>query len=289
MTRDEVITTLWQTGESGGVRRPYLYAVMDAAADDRIYPKLVEMQDEMEVACLYKGETAEALATVAPYLVRLNPNLRLFDWWWENGWGANWGIFAWSTASFETVYEHFRQHTKVRIEDGEVLIFRFYDPQAISEMLPLLVREQRSSLFGPMTRIAFAADGEALLQVDAEGSGTRMLLITKHQMQTLNERFRERFAENVIAELVGRYSPPADWDDLCDLSLSILDDIWLAGIDDADQIEFILDRCLANFCGRRPFPSVVLIRSVLADQTLPSTLKTHDLRRREIDHESPPT
>jgi hypothetical protein len=171
MTRDEAIATLWRTQENGGVRRPSLYAVVGAAADQRIHPKLVEMQDEMEVACLYKGETAEALATVAPYLVRLNPDLKFFDWWWETGWGKAWGIFAWSVASFETVYEHFRRHTKVRTEDGQVLIFRFYDPRVLTDVWSVLTPDQHRDLLGPAAWLA-AEDAERLTLFGSGSDGS---------------------------------------------------------------------------------------------------------------------
>lgn len=168
MTRDETIATLWRTEESGGIRRPYLYAVMDAAADECIYPKLAEMQDEMEVACLYKGETAEALATVAPYLIRLNPDLRFFDWWWENGWGKAWGIFAWSTASFETVYEHFRRLTRVRTEGGDVLLFRFYDPRLITAVTQVISQDQMAIFFGPLSHYWAGHENLRLLEINRE-------------------------------------------------------------------------------------------------------------------------
>lgn len=130
MTPQEAAARLWRTAESGGVLRPYLYAILDAAADERIYQKLLESQDETDIACLYQGQAAEALADLAPYLVRVTE--AFFSWWWDQDASGQWGIFLWSPVAFETLCTHVRALKTIQVEGGEELIFRFYDPRALS-------------------------------------------------------------------------------------------------------------------------------------------------------------
>ncbi|MEO5369640.1 MAG: DUF4123 domain-containing protein [Magnetococcus sp. DMHC-1] len=168
MTREEAISTLWQTQIMGGQRFPYLYAILDAAADERIYPNLVAMQDEVEVTCLFTGEMAEQVAAVAPYLLRMDLELKVFDWWWENGWGQNWGLFFWTSTSFGAVYEHCRSQTRVESE-GKTLLFRYWDPRVLEMVLGVMDDAQKREFFGPIRSFAVANDHEIVTYDSPKG------------------------------------------------------------------------------------------------------------------------
>ncbi len=65
---EKIINQIWQNAETDPSLQ--LYAILDAARDTRIYSRLAE--SELEVASLFRGEKAQELAAVAPYLVSLS-------------------------------------------------------------------------------------------------------------------------------------------------------------------------------------------------------------------------
>jgi hypothetical protein len=161
------IRCLWQLGPTETEPRdPYLYCVLDAAKDERIYPTLAAFAAEYEMASLYGGQAASDFATVAPYLVCLGTDVRLFDWIWREGWGRGWGIFAWSLSIFETVRDHFRRLTTVKLESGEVVLFRFYDPVVLDLFAPTFDAAQLAELIGPLN---------CLMTVGGDGAPERVL------------------------------------------------------------------------------------------------------------------
>jgi hypothetical protein len=150
--RERAIRTLWRLDEGEEKRLPYVWAVLDAARDERIYPTLCEFAKTREVMPLYSGRSATELAAVAPYLVCLGNDDVVFDWIWREGWTQHWGIFLWSSALPQRLREHFRRLTMVRTEDGETLLFRFYDPRVLSAFLPTCDEGQRRQVFGVVER-----------------------------------------------------------------------------------------------------------------------------------------
>ena len=102
--KQRAIDTLWQLdGRPGQPRAANLYAILDAARDERIYQGLRRLSGSEQVVGLYQGPTARELAGVAPYAVSLGLSDRVFDWIWDNGWGDSWGIFFWSLVSIDTL------------------------------------------------------------------------------------------------------------------------------------------------------------------------------------------
>src|SRR5690349_21700265 len=78
-----------------------VYAIVDAARDERIYPMLTG--SSCTYSCLYGRRSAVHLAQVAPYLVKLHPQAPYVRGLIENGWGGSWGVFLRSAAPFETL------------------------------------------------------------------------------------------------------------------------------------------------------------------------------------------
>jgi hypothetical protein len=154
---------LWCENIRGAGHDPELYALLDAARDPAIYRGLQGFAATEDIVCLYQGPTAAEMAAVAPYLVRIGPRTDVFDWLWDEGWGESWGIFIWSVATIEQLRAHFRKLTKVRTEDGKVLLFRFYDPDVLSIFLPTCTPAQIEEMFGPVMRFFMeASDGAAI-------------------------------------------------------------------------------------------------------------------------------
>jgi hypothetical protein len=70
---------MWCENVRGMGRDPDLYVLLDAARDRRIYGELQRLAKTQDVTCLYQGPSAEELAHVAPYLMRLGPRTDVFD------------------------------------------------------------------------------------------------------------------------------------------------------------------------------------------------------------------
>src|SRR5215813_7366619 len=149
--RDAAINALWHVPDADAARHPHLYAVLDAARDERIYEGLCRFEHDLMVASLYSGAAAEDLAAVCPYLVSVPPDLQFFEWLWQEGWGHRWGIFLWCTSTLDSVRNHLRRITKIATDDGRKLVFRFYDPGVLSTILPVLDTGQLREMFGPIS------------------------------------------------------------------------------------------------------------------------------------------
>jgi hypothetical protein len=162
--KQRAIRRLWQLDRSpGGRRLPYLYAILDAARDERIYGGLRRLAATEEILPLYEGRAATEMATVAPYLVCLGTDDRVFNWIWEEGWAESWGIFLWSLVSPERLRAHFRRMTMVQMENGQRLLFRFYDPRVLILFLPTCETSQQTEMFGPVNRFSIENNGGAAI------------------------------------------------------------------------------------------------------------------------------
>src|SRR5687767_9447498 len=85
---DHVIETLWPPGLPKGTS---VWAILDAARDERVYPAL--RQSKLEYICLYSGKLPDALRRAAPYIVELAPTYSFTRPLLEMGWGNSWGVF----------------------------------------------------------------------------------------------------------------------------------------------------------------------------------------------------
>ena len=118
----------------------HLYAIVDAAQDESLYALIQECPEQV---CLFAGTLAHPLELVAPYLVRLAPDTRLAREWQRTGWGMNWGILLRSARNLEELRRHFRQFLQAMLPDGQIVLFRFYDPRVFRTYLPTLKGEDR--------------------------------------------------------------------------------------------------------------------------------------------------
>jgi hypothetical protein len=168
---------LWQLGADQTWRAPYLYFIIDAARDRRIYPKLASLQKRVEIVSLYQGALARDLAEVAPYIFCLGSGESVFDWLWDQGWGRSWGIFLWSRGQdLASLRDHLRRLTMVELEGVGPVTFRFYDPRVLTSFIPTCSRAELAFLFGPVRRFIAETDAGASLtdfRREDDGSLTR--------------------------------------------------------------------------------------------------------------------
>jgi hypothetical protein len=140
-----------------------LFMVVDAARDPAVLPALARLETRVEMACLWQGEAAVALADVAPYLLAVPPGGEA-DGFVEAAWGCAWGIFAATGSPMAQLRRHLRRFALVRLPDGEVVNFRLYDPRVLRDFLPACDADQRALLFREVA---------AFLAEDATGTRIR--------------------------------------------------------------------------------------------------------------------
>lgn len=129
-----------------------LYAVLDAARDDRILTLIRESIDPYRT--LYEGIDGEALEHVAPYLVELLPNSSLLERLMREGWSKRWGIFIEYPGEFTELRRHLRRFLMVAdLETRKKFYFRFYDPVCLREFMPTSTPKQRAEFFGEIRAI----------------------------------------------------------------------------------------------------------------------------------------
>lgn len=158
-----------------------LYAVFDAARDERILELCRESVDETR--SLYEGPKGDALADVAPYLVFFRPDSGLLDRLVSEGWGLSWGVFLTSQASFKNVRRHFRRFLLVEDDEtGERMYFRFYDARVLRDFLPLATPRQHDMLFADLESFVF--------------EGERGEVVSFERPSTLPARTEESHAQN---------------------------------------------------------------------------------------------
>ncbi len=143
-----------------GSRPPEVFVILDGAGV-RLLPDLLEDED-LEHECLLLGETDPLVLTRAPWLVKLERESPLFDLLCGEGWGQNWGLFLVCAheTPFEDVLDHCREFIQVRLPDGRVVFFRFYDPRVWRAFAPSCDTGQTAALFDvPGAYICEAEDG----------------------------------------------------------------------------------------------------------------------------------
>lgn len=144
---------------------PSLYGVFDAARDPRIVCLIDESVDE--AWSLYEGAAGDAMADVAPYLVRFRKDSDLLDHLVNEGWGLGWGIYFAAGRPVKEVRRHLRRFLMVEPEDArERMYFRYYDPRVLREFLPIATPRQRSEFFGDLAWFLFEGERGELLRVD---------------------------------------------------------------------------------------------------------------------------
>ncbi len=146
-----------------------LFAIVDAARDDAIYPLVQELGEQ--ASCLYAGTLPPALQQAAPYLVRMQPENPGCTAIVEQGWGESWGIFlAVRGVDLDALRSHFRRFLEVRDEAGNKLVFRFYDPRVFRVYLPTCTPEEHAFVYGPVAHYFMEPEeGELLMRFSFDG------------------------------------------------------------------------------------------------------------------------
>ncbi|MBN2592657.1 MAG: DUF4123 domain-containing protein [Sedimentisphaerales bacterium] len=151
-----------------------VFAILDGASVEQL-PQLL-WEYEPQNVCLYRGELEPDMASVAPYLVKLEFDHRFTKLVCEKGWGKHWGIFAITPADVDirALRQHFRKFLMVLSPENKTLYFRYYDPRVLMVYLPTCNAEEMKTLFGPVSNyIVEDEDSSVLLRLSYDGEKVR--------------------------------------------------------------------------------------------------------------------
>jgi hypothetical protein len=149
-------------------RKFYHYAIIDAAQDEKICPMIMRSNDPY--ACLFLGNQAVDMASVAPYLIQIEKESAITQTFIEKGWNNNWGIVSTSEVEFDLIKRHFRKFITVQNEEGKMMMFRFYDPRVLRTFLPLCLPDELNMFFGPVKTIyANGEENQMIIYTNQEG------------------------------------------------------------------------------------------------------------------------
>jgi len=130
----------------------HIYAVVDCARDEELYPLICRFGPQ-DATCLFSGDQPRELEAVSPYLVRLthgDPATRalLLDFWGQSAF-----IVVHGVDPIDVTRRHLKTFLQARMPDGEVTLFRFYDPRVMRVFLPTCDAAQLEQIFGRLLKV----------------------------------------------------------------------------------------------------------------------------------------
>jgi len=128
--------------QSPGRWCPYVYAILDGARNRKIQPMLKSYG--VKHYCLFDYELDYSLTLAAPYMMRLEEDSDFTRDLIQQAWGNSWGIFAIAptTTSLIRVRFNCKDIFFVRSEQGQKMLFRFYDPRVMRVFLPACTKQE---------------------------------------------------------------------------------------------------------------------------------------------------
>jgi hypothetical protein len=162
--RDRVIEALWSSPSAAGLS---VWAILDCARDERIYPALRNSQ--LDYLCLFSGRLHLEVVTAAPHLIELSPSYRFTPKLIEMAWGQSWGVFL-RIGDATNLRTHLRGFLRVRDESGRILMFRYYDPRVLRVYLPTCQPDELRTVFGPIrSYLVEGEDGKSVIEFEFDG------------------------------------------------------------------------------------------------------------------------
>lgn len=147
-----------------------VFAVLDGASIPGLLEKFHTLQPEY--ICLWRGELEPDLAEVASYLVQLELDSEFTNWMIAQGWGQHWGIFVITYADLREMRKHFRTLLTVYDDQGQPLVFRFYDPRVLRVYLPTCNEQELETVFGPVISYLLEDEDPSVMLHLVKTSGT---------------------------------------------------------------------------------------------------------------------
>ncbi|OKH86236.1 DUF4123 domain-containing protein [Thalassospira sp. TSL5-1] len=148
------------------------YAIIDAAKLQSGFDEIAECG--LPCRCLFKGQAAQDLKDVAPYLLELDPSAdmtrRLLTYnpklpesmTTAHLWHKEPGIYIRSCIGFEDIWRHFRKFVRIQDESGKWFYFRFWEPSVLSQLPDILAPENGKLFFArDLTFVVLTANPNA--------------------------------------------------------------------------------------------------------------------------------
>ena len=145
-------TELWDSWKDAGDPTPYV--LVDCAGLQGGAAAL-PLSACSQIECLFTGDLADELANVGPYLGRVESFDDSVRATVDELLRAHQGIVVVlgrkveGEMTFSMLHRHFRKYNVVYGPSGAPLFFRYYDPRALMEVLPVFQKTQVESFFGP--------------------------------------------------------------------------------------------------------------------------------------------
>lgn len=160
---------LWRlltTAEDSNEPPREVFVLLDGAIVRQL-PDFLE-DEEVEHAPLIPPDSEEPEElTRCTYLTRVeSATSPVAEWLMRQGWGANWGIWISAPAGtkLDDLLAHLREMAQVRLPDGRIVFFRYYDPRVWRAFFPTCDMPQHEHLF--TLHVSYAcesADGSTLI------------------------------------------------------------------------------------------------------------------------------
>ncbi len=158
-------------------------AILDAARLVNL-PELIATQG-LRASCLFQGDLAEEAQDVAPWLVSLKPDDRLFQALFTIGqdgkpgpfahWTAQPGIFIKTDMDLPALRQHLRRFLRVDDGRGKMFLFRYWEPRIAGAYFAGLV--DRPSLIARWFATRDGGRIHALMVPQLEGQGAAMTVL----------------------------------------------------------------------------------------------------------------
>jgi hypothetical protein len=138
-----------------------LYCVLDGASVPDLPMRLY--QTNTPHYCLLGDDVKPDVLYSAPFLAALLPGSSFMEQVFKESPGKHWGIYAHCRRSMTEVRRHCRALLRVFDEDGNPLMFRYYDPRVLRKFLPTCNAGELKTLFGELdTLFAESTDGKTI-------------------------------------------------------------------------------------------------------------------------------
>jgi hypothetical protein len=138
-----------------------LYVVLDGARDDAVHALTRAVDGPWSY--LEDGIVEASYQVAAPRVLALEhwppaAIARLLD----RGWGQSWGVFLRTTHEFSLLRRHLHALCNVRLPNGSIAQFRFYDPRVLRSYLPTCMTEELALVFGPIREFVLESEDPAI-------------------------------------------------------------------------------------------------------------------------------
>ncbi|WP_152746134.1 DUF4123 domain-containing protein [Pseudomonas kitaguniensis] len=117
-----------------------LYLIVSAASDADALKSLYQIETTPQLTPLWNGTPYASWQPVMPYLAELSDNSAYLDWIAGTD-AQDWGWLAVSRSEPNVVFEHLRSLTQVKMPDGTLVFFRFWDGRHLYPIIQRLGAE----------------------------------------------------------------------------------------------------------------------------------------------------